>query len=100
MFIMDVTSGSITYFISFKLRYSKIRRWFWTIRGIKSMAQFLINCKKNEIQKCQDDKIRKETLIIDMVVEAQAPAKLRLVSVFARIPPPTTIHPPPPTHSP
>ena len=30
---------------------------------------------------------------IDMVVEAPAPAELRLVSVFARIPPPTHHHP-------
>ena len=34
--------------------------------------------------------------IIDMVVAAQALAELRLVSVFARIPPPTTAHHPPP----
>ena len=32
---------------------------------------------------------------IDMVVAARALAELRLVSVFARIPP---THPPPPTH--
>ena len=34
---------------------------------------------------------------IDMVVAARALAELRLVSVFALIPP-TTTHPPPPTH--
>ena len=35
------------------------------------------------------------TVIIDMVVAARALAELRLVSVFARIPP-THHHPPPP----
>ena len=32
------------------------------------------------------DKVSKSDIHIDMVVEAQAPAELRLVSVFGRIP--------------
>ena len=40
-------------------------------------------------------KYNKTHCLVDMVVAARALAELRLVSVFARIPP---THPPPPTH--